>query len=131
MGESPWKFESSRPHQLFETYGIAACLGEAWAAPGLKIGYLAQEPHLDENKTARENVDEGVSETRALLARFEEVSMKLGEDMRDAQMEKLLAEQGRLQDQIEAENAWELDHTVEMAMDALRCAVRPVIPTSK
>src|SRR3984885_4230904 len=94
-------------------------LGEAWPAPGLKIGYLPQEPQLDPNKTVKENVDEGVAETKALLQRFEDVSMKLGEEMTDAQMEKLLAEQGRLQDQIEAANAWELDHTVEMAMDAL------------
>ncbi|MBA3539046.1 MAG: energy-dependent translational throttle protein EttA [Deltaproteobacteria bacterium] len=96
-------------------------LGEAWPAPGLKIGYLAQEPHLDETKTVKENVDEGVAETRALLTRFEELSMKLGEDMPEAQMNKLLDEQGRLQDQIDASNAWELDHTVDMAMDALRC----------
>jgi sulfate-transporting ATPase len=96
-------------------------LGEAWPAPGLKIGYLPQEPQLDPTKDVKGNVDEGVAETRALLTKFEEVSMKLGEEMTDAQMEKLLAEQGRLQDQIEAANAWELDHTVEMAMDALRC----------
>ncbi|MDB4959430.1 MAG: transporter related protein [Myxococcales bacterium] len=96
-------------------------LGEAWPAPGLKIGYLPQEPHLDETKDVKGNVDEGVAETRKLLARFEEVSMKLGEDMSPAKMEKLLEEQGRLQDQIEAANAWEIDHTVEMAMDALRC----------
>ena len=96
-------------------------LGEAWPAPGLKIGYLSQEPHLDPNKTVKENVDEGVAETRALLQRFEDISMKLGEDMSPEKMEKLLDEQGRLQDQIEAVNAWELDHQVEMAMDALRC----------
>jgi sulfate-transporting ATPase len=96
-------------------------LGEAWPAPGLKIGYLPQEPQLDATKTVKENVDEGVAETRAILARFEEVSMKLGEDMSEKEMDKLLAEQGRLQDQIEAANAWELDHTVDMAMDALRC----------
>jgi len=96
-------------------------LGEAWPAPGLKIGYLPQEPHLDPSKTVKENVDEGVEETRKLLQRFEEVSMKLGEDLSEKEMDKLLAEQGRLQDQIEAANAWELDHTVEMAMDALRC----------
>ncbi|MGE0395779.1 MAG: energy-dependent translational throttle protein EttA [Kofleriaceae bacterium] len=96
-------------------------LGEAWPAPGLKIGYLPQEPQLDPTKTVKENVDEGVSETRALLARFEEVSMKLGEDLSEKEMDKLLAEQGRLQDQIEAVNAWELDHQVDMAMDALRC----------
>ncbi|HEY0195108.1 MAG TPA: ATP-binding cassette domain-containing protein, partial [Kofleriaceae bacterium] len=96
-------------------------LGEAWPAPGLKIGYLPQEPHLDPNKTVKENVDEGVAETRDLLQRFEDISMKLGEDMSPEKMEKLLEEQGRLQDQIEAVNAWELDHMVDMAMDALRC----------
>ncbi len=96
-------------------------LGEVMPAPGLKIGYLAQEPNLDPNKTVKENVDEGVAETRALLARFEEVSTKLGEDMPEDKMNKLLDEQARLQDQIEAVNAWELDHQVDMAMDALRC----------
>jgi ATP-binding cassette ChvD family protein len=96
-------------------------LGEAWPAPGLKIGYLPQEPQLDPNKDVKGNVDEGVEETRKLLQKFEDVSMKLGEDMPADKMEKLLEEQGRLQDAIEAANAWELDHTVEMAMDALRC----------
>src|SRR6476660_2011587 len=96
-------------------------LGEAWPAPGLKIGFLPQEPQLDPTKTVKENVDEGVAETRKLLTRFEEISMKLGEDMSPEKMEKLLEEQGRLQDQIDAVNAWELDHTVDMAMDALRC----------
>src|SRR3989454_5783855 len=96
-------------------------LGEAWPAPGLKIGYLPQEPQLDPTKDVKGNVDEGVAETRKLLSRFEEVSMKLGEDMPADKMDKLLEEQSRLQDQIEAANAWELDHTVDMAMDALRC----------
>src|SRR3954447_24425876 len=96
-------------------------LGEALPAPGLKIGYLPQEPQLDPGKDVKGNVEEGVAETRALLTRFEELSMKLGEDMSPEKMEKLLEEQGRLQDQIEAANAWEIDHTVEMAMDALRC----------
>ena len=96
-------------------------LGEAWPAPGLRIGYLPQEPQLDPNKDVKGNVDEGVAETRKLLERFEELSAKLGEDMPADKMDKLLEEQGRLQDQIEAANAWELDHTVDMAMDALRC----------
>jgi ATP-binding cassette ChvD family protein len=96
-------------------------VGEAWPAAGLKVGYLSQEPQLDPTKDVRGNVEEGVAETRALLTRFEEVSMKLGEDMPEAQMNKLLEEQGRLQDQIEAANAWELDHMLDMAMDALRC----------
>jgi len=95
--------------------------GEAMPAPGLKIGYLEQEPQLDPNKDVRGNVEDGVAETRALLTRFEELSMKLGEDMSADEMDKLLAEQGDLQDKIEAANAWELDHTVEVAMDALRC----------
>src|SRR5579872_2274571 len=96
-------------------------LGEAWPAPGLKIGYLPQEPQLDPGKDVKGNVEEGVAETRALLTRFEELSMKLGEDMSPEKMDKLLEEQGRLQDQIDAVNAWELDHQVDMAMDALRC----------
>ena len=96
-------------------------VGEAWPAPGLRIGYLAQEPKLDETKDVKGNVEEGVADIRALLTRFEEVTMKLGEDMTPAQMDKVMEEQSRLQDQIEAVNAWDLDHTVDMAMDALRC----------
>ena len=96
-------------------------LGEAKPAPGLKVGYLPQEPQLDPTKDVKGNVDEGVAEIRALLQKFEDVSMKLGEDMPADKMEKLLEEQARLQDQIEAANAWELDHIVDMAMDALRC----------
>src|SRR5512140_347164 len=80
-------------------------LGEAWPAPGLKIGYLPQEPQLDPAKDVKGNVEEGVEETRKLLTRFEELSMKLGEDMSPEKMEKLLEEQGRLQDQIEAASA--------------------------
>ncbi len=95
--------------------------GEAMPAAGVKIGFLEQEPHLDPAKDVRGNVEDGVRETRALLTRFEEVSIKLGEDLTPAQMDKLLEEQGTLQDKIEAANAWELDHTVEVAMDALRC----------
>src|ERR671934_1510063 len=95
-------------------------LGEARPADGLRIGYLAQEPQLDASKDVRGNVEDGVAETRALLTRFEEVSARLGEPLDDAEMEKLLEEQARLQDKIDAVNAWDLDHTVEMAMDALR-----------
>jgi ATP-binding cassette ChvD family protein len=96
-------------------------LGEAWAADGLRVGFLPQEPRLDAAKTVVGNVEEGVAETRALLTRFEEVSTKLGEPLDDDEMEKLLDEQSRLQDRIDAVNAWDLDRTVEMAMDALRC----------
>src|SRR5689334_24263189 len=95
-------------------------LGEAFPADGLRIGFLPQEPQLDAKKDVRGNVEDGVAETRALLTRFEEVSAKLGEPLSDAEMEKLLEEQARLQDRIDAANAWDLDRTVEMAMDALR-----------
>jgi sulfate-transporting ATPase len=95
-------------------------LGEAFAADGLRIGYLPQEPQLDPGKDVRGNVEDGVAETRALLTRFEEVSTKLGEPLDGDEMEKLLDEQARLQDRIDASNAWDLDRTVELAMDALR-----------
>jgi ATPase subunit of ABC transporter with duplicated ATPase domains len=95
-------------------------LGEAFAADGLRVGYLPQEPQLDPAKDVRGNVEDGVAETRALLARFEEVSTKLGEPLDGDEMEKLLDEQARLQDRIDASNAWDLDRTVELAMDALR-----------
>ena len=95
-------------------------LGEARPADGLRVGYLPQEPTLDSTKDVRGNVEEGVAETRAVLTRFEEVSMKLGEDLKPAAMEKLLDEQAQLQDKIDAVNAWDLDRTVELAMDALR-----------
>src|SRR5438105_15148820 len=95
-------------------------LGEAFPAAGLRIGYLPQEPQLDPAKDVRGNVEEGVAEVRALLTRFEEVSAKLGEPIEAEEMEKLLDEQARLQDRIDAVNAWDLDRTVELAMDALR-----------
>src|SRR5881409_837099 len=95
-------------------------LGEAFPADGLRIGFLPQEPQLEADKDVRGNVEQGVAETRALLTRFEEVSAKLGEPLSDAEMAKLLEEQARLQDRIDASNAWDLDRTVEMAMDALR-----------
>ena len=95
-------------------------LGEAFPAAGLRVGYLSQEPQLDSAKDVRANVEDGVSETRALLTRFEEVSAKLGEPLESDEMEKLLDEQARLQDKIDAANAWDLDRTVELAMDALR-----------
>ena len=96
-------------------------LGEAKPADGVKIGYLPQEPVLDDTKTVKENVEEGVAEMRDTLRRFEEVSAKFGEDMSDDQMQKLLDEQAKLQDKIDAGNGWELDRTLEIAMDALRC----------
>ncbi len=95
--------------------------GEAWAADGVKVGYLPQEPELDPAKTVLENVMEGVAETKALLDRFEEVSMKFGEVTDDDEMNALIEEQGRLQEEIDAKNAWDLVRQVEIAMDALRC----------
>ena len=94
--------------------------GEAFLGEGYTVGHLPQEPQLDPTKNVRQHVEEAVAPTRALLTRFEEISMKLGEPMSDEEMEKLLADQGRLQDAIDATNAWELDRTVEVAMDALR-----------
>src|SRR5713101_2459337 len=96
-------------------------LGEAWAADGLRVGHLPQEPQLDAAKDVRGNVNDGVGETRAGLDRFEAVSTRLGEPLDGDEMEKLLDEQSRLQDRIDAANAWDLDRTVELAMDALRC----------
>jgi len=94
--------------------------GEAWPAEGTRVGYLPQEPGLDPGKDVLGNVTEGVAETRALLDRFEAVSAELGEVSDADEMEKLLEEQARLQDRIDTVNAWELDRTIEIAMDALR-----------
>jgi sulfate-transporting ATPase len=94
--------------------------GEAFPAEGTTIGFLPQEPRLDPSKNVLQHVEDAVAPTRALLTRFEEVSNRLGEPMSDGEMEKLLAEQGRIQDAIDAANAWELDRTLEMAMEALR-----------
>jgi len=96
-------------------------LGEAWPADGVRVGYLPQEPQLDPAKDVRGNVEDGVGEIRSLLTRFDEINAKLGEPLDDDAMEKLLAEQARVQDAIEAANGWDLDRTVEIAMDALRC----------
>jgi ATP-binding cassette ChvD family protein len=95
--------------------------GEAWAADGVKVGYLPQEPQLDPAKDVLGNVMEGVAETKALLDRFEEVSMKFGEVTDDDEMNALIAEQAELQEKIDAANAWDLQRNVEIAMDALRC----------
>ncbi len=95
--------------------------GEAWAAAGVKIGYLQQEPQLDPAKDVLGNVMEGVAETKALLDRFDEVSAKFGEPMDDDEMNAVMAEQAELQERIDAANGWELQRTLEMAMDALRC----------
>ena len=95
-------------------------LGEARPEPGIRVGYLAQEPVLDPAKDVLGNVEEGVAGVRDLLRRFEEVSARFSEPMDDAAMTALLEEQAALQDRIDAAGAWELDRTLEMAMDALR-----------
>ena len=95
-------------------------VGEARPTPGVRVGHMAQEPELDPSKDVLGNVEEGVAETRQLLQRFEEVSDKFSEPLEDDEMNALLEEQARLQDQIDAVDAWELDRTLEVAMDALR-----------
>jgi sulfate-transporting ATPase len=93
--------------------------GDAKPADGIRIGYLPQEPALDPKKNVRENVEQAVAATKALLTRFDEVNASFG-DADDAKMEKLLAEQAKLQDAIDAAGGWDLDRTLEIAMDALR-----------
>jgi len=95
--------------------------GEAWAAEGVRVGFLPQEPVLDPSKDVAGNVMEGLAETKALLERFEAVSARFAEDLSPEEMEALIAEQGELQEKIDQADAWELDRTVEIAMDALRC----------
>ena len=95
--------------------------GEAWAAEGVRVGYLEQEPQLDPAKTVEENVTDGLGGTKDLLDRFNDISEKFAEPMDDDEMTALLAEQGELQEQIDAVDGWELERTIEIAMDALRC----------
>src|SRR6266571_2144195 len=95
-------------------------IGEAFKADGATVGFLHQEPRLDPNKSVLGNVEEGVAPIKALLARYDEVNAKLGEDLAADEMDKVLDEQGKLQDRIEASNAWDLDSRLELAMDALR-----------
>jgi ATP-binding cassette ChvD family protein len=96
-------------------------MGEAFPAKGIRVGILSQEPRLDPKKTVLGNVEEGVAETRALLDRFNAISDRLGQPLEGDEMESLLEEQAKVQDQIDHANAWELDRTLEIAMDALRC----------
>jgi sulfate-transporting ATPase len=95
--------------------------GEAFPAEGTRIGFLSQDPQLDPKKTVLENVEEGVAPVKKLLARFDELGEKMGESLPDAEMDKVMAEYGKVQDAIEAANGWDLDRTLETAMDALRC----------
>jgi ATP-binding cassette ChvD family protein len=107
-------------------------LGEAAPAEGISVGYLPQEPLLDPEKTVLQVVEEGVAPTRALLVEFDRISNRFAEPMEDAEMDRLLAEQAKLQDAIDASDAWELDRRVEIAMDALRLPPgdAPVSPLS-
>jgi ATP-binding cassette ChvD family protein len=107
-------------------------LGEAWPAEGVRVGMLPQEPQLDPDKTVAQVVDEGVSDTRALLSEFDAINARFAEPLDAAAMDKLLADQARVQDAIDAAGAWELDRKVEIAMDALRLPPgdAPVAPLS-
>jgi sulfate-transporting ATPase len=95
-------------------------LGESFPASGISIGFLHQEPRLDPAKDVRGNVEEGVAPVKALLTRYDEVNAKLGEDLSPEEMDKVLEEQSKIQDKIDASNAWDLDSRLELAMDALR-----------
>jgi len=95
-------------------------VGEAWPAEGISVGFLHQEPRLDPAKDVRGNVEEGVAEIKALLTRYDEINAKFGEEMSPEEMDKVLEEQAKVQDRIEAANAWDLDSRLELAMDALR-----------
>ncbi|MDO8704752.1 MAG: energy-dependent translational throttle protein EttA, partial [Sulfuricaulis sp.] len=94
--------------------------GEARPQPGIRIGFLQQEPHLDPQKDVRGNVEEAVAETKALLDKFNEISMKFGEPMSDDAMNKLIEAQGKLQEKIDAAGAWDLERKLDIAADALR-----------
>ena len=95
--------------------------GEAWSADGAKVGYLSQEPELDEKKTVQENVLEGMGELVELVQEFNDVSMKFGEVTDDDEMNALIERQAELQEKIDAADAWDLERKAEIAMDALRC----------
>ncbi len=95
--------------------------GEAWPADGVRVGFLPQEPELDPAKDVQGNVMDGVAETKALLDQFEAVSARFADDLSPEEMDQVIAEQAALQEKIEAADAWDLDRTIEIAMDALRC----------
>src|SRR5215471_10151270 len=95
--------------------------GEAYPAEGTRVGWLPQDPQLDPKKSVLGNVEEGVGAVKSLLKRFDELGEKMGESLPEAEMDKVMAEYGKVQDAIEAANGWELDRTLETAMDALRC----------
>ena len=95
--------------------------GEAWPAKGATVGYLPQEPQLDDNLTVQQNIEQGMGEVKQLLEKFEAVNARFAEELTDDEMNALIEEQGELQEKIDALDAWELDRTLEIAMDALCC----------
>jgi ATP-binding cassette ChvD family protein len=95
--------------------------GEADLADGLTVGFLSQDPYLDPKKTVLGNVEEAVGPLKALMTRFDELTEKMGETLPDDEMDRVMAEYGRVQDAIDTANGWEIDRTLEVAMDALRC----------
>jgi len=95
--------------------------GEAWASKGVRVGYLEQEPDLDPNKDVEGNILEGLGEIQGMLTKFNDISLRFADPMNDEEMTILLNEQGELQEKIDAADGWELERTVEIAMDALRC----------
>src|SRR5712671_2649846 len=95
--------------------------GDTVISPGHTVGYLEQEPLIDDARTVREVVEEAVKETVSLLKEFDEINAKFGEEMSDEEMDKLLARQGEVQEKLDHQDAWDLDSRLEMAMDALRC----------
>src|SRR3954451_25121537 len=96
-------------------------VGETVVSPGYSIGYLEQEPRLDETKTVREIVEQGMQEAVDLVKEYEEINAKFGEPLEDDEMNALLERQGALQEKLDALDAWDLDSRLELAMDALRC----------
>jgi ATPase subunit of ABC transporter with duplicated ATPase domains len=97
-------------------------IGEAGLGKGYTVGFLEQEPKLDPRKSVLENVQDGVGDRMKVVRRWNEISARFAEPMSDAEMEKLLAEQAKVQDQMDAQNLWDLDRHLEIAMDALRSA---------
>src|SRR5438445_10722516 len=95
--------------------------GETVISPGYTVGYLEQEPLIDDSRTVREVVEEAVKQTVSLLKEFDEINARFGEEMSAEDMEKLLARQGEVQEKLDHLDAWDLDSRLEMAMDALRC----------
>jgi sulfate-transporting ATPase len=95
--------------------------GEAWPAEGVKVGYLAQEPELDESLNVFDNIMAGMGDIQSLLIRFDEVSARFAEELTDDEMNALIAEQAEIQEQIDAKDAWDIGRKIEIAMDALRC----------